>query len=181
MAPFATKAQLYTVLNDRTAVDRQLDELRRSNAVRVMQASCGLGGGGLGWLAAVTSAVTELVAAEAGSECTSCRLLTVRLPWPTRLQLPAGKDEFAIMLTQDYVAALRRSKAAVLHPPPSSSSSRDEEPGGGSAAAAAAAALGQPTAAARQAAQVGNQCRCIFIWCWLLRFAAQPAAALTPS
>lgn len=157
MAPFATKAQLYTVLNDRTAVDRQLDELRRSNAVRVMQASCGLAGGGLGWLAAVTSAVTELVAAEAGSECTSCRLLTVRLPWPTRLQLPAGKDEFAIMLTQDYVAALRRSKAAVLHPPPSSS--RDEEPGGGSAAAAAAG--GQPTAAAQQAAQVGNQCRCI--------------------
>ena len=39
MAPFATKAQLYTVLADRTAVDRQLDELRRSNAVRVMQVS----------------------------------------------------------------------------------------------------------------------------------------------
>ncbi len=37
VAPFATKAQLYTVLSDRTAVDRQLDELRRSNAVRVMQ------------------------------------------------------------------------------------------------------------------------------------------------
>ena len=37
VAPFATKAQLYTVLNDRTAVDRQLDELRRSNAVRVLQ------------------------------------------------------------------------------------------------------------------------------------------------
>lgn len=39
VAPFATKAQLYTVLADRTAVDRQLDELRRSNAVRVMQVS----------------------------------------------------------------------------------------------------------------------------------------------
>ncbi|PRW33736.1 serine threonine- kinase 19 isoform X1 [Chlorella sorokiniana] len=101
VAPFATKAQLYTVLADRTAVDRQLDELRRSNAVRVMQ-------------------------------------------------LPAGKDEYAIMLTQDYVAALRRSKAAVLHPP-ASGGSQDEEAG---SSAAAAAAGGRPTAAAQQAAQV---------------------------
>lgn len=61
VAPFATKAQLYTVLTDRTAVDRQLDELRRSNAVRL-------------------------------------------------LQLPTGRDEYAIMLTSDYEAALQRSR-----------------------------------------------------------------------
>ncbi|KAI7843185.1 hypothetical protein COHA_003168 [Chlorella ohadii] len=103
VAPFATKAQLYTVLSDRTAVDRQLDELRRSNAVRVMQ-------------------------------------------------LPAGKDEFAIMLTQDYVAALRRSKAAVLQPPASSSGSPGAGLGCSSTAAAGPGA--RPTAAAQQAAQV---------------------------
>lgn len=35
--PFATKCQLYTVLRDRTIADRQLDELRRRNAVRMLQ------------------------------------------------------------------------------------------------------------------------------------------------
>ena len=75
-------------------------------------------------------------------------------PAPPCLQLPVGKDEFAIMLTQDYVAALRRSKAAVLHPP-ASGGSQDEEAGGSSVAAAAG---GPPTAAAQQAAQVRGLC-----------------------
>ena len=37
VAPFATCAQLYSVLADRTAADRQLEELRRSNTVRLLQ------------------------------------------------------------------------------------------------------------------------------------------------
>jgi len=71
------------------------------------------------------------------------------------LQLPAGKDEFAIMLTQDYVAALRRSKAAALQPPASSSGSPGNDLGGSSAVAAGSG--GQSTAAAQQAAQVRSR------------------------
>lgn len=103
MAPFATKAQLYTLLADRTAVDRQLDELRRSNAVRV-------------------------------------------------LQLPTARDEYALMLTEDYVAALERCKAELLQRSAGGSSggkSNGGNPGTPDAAPAAAAA-----AAAARAAQV---------------------------
>ncbi|PSC67391.1 Serine threonine-kinase 19 [Micractinium conductrix] len=35
--PFATRAQLYSLLSDRTTADRQLEELRRRNAVRLLQ------------------------------------------------------------------------------------------------------------------------------------------------
>jgi serine/threonine-protein kinase 19 len=78
VAPFATRSQLYSVLADRTAVDRQLEELRRANAVRL-------------------------------------------------LQLPASRDEQAVMLTADYCAALRQCQEAEL-------------PQGGGAEAGAAAA-----------------------------------------
>lgn len=37
MLPFATRAQLYSLLSDRTTADRQLEELRRRNAVRLLQ------------------------------------------------------------------------------------------------------------------------------------------------
>lgn len=67
VTPFATRAQLYSLLSDRTATDRQLEELRRCNQVRL-------------------------------------------------LQLPIGGrgDDHAVMLTSDYIAALRRGKAQLL-------------------------------------------------------------------
>lgn len=62
--PFATRAQLYSVLADRTLADRQLEELRRSTGVRL-------------------------------------------------LQLPTSRDEHAVVLAEDYAAAVQRCKADV--------------------------------------------------------------------
>ncbi len=39
--PFATRSQLYSILSDRTTVDRQLEELRRANTVRLLQLPTG--------------------------------------------------------------------------------------------------------------------------------------------
>lgn len=35
--PFALKPQLYTLVKDRTTADRELDELRRTNQVRIIK------------------------------------------------------------------------------------------------------------------------------------------------
>lgn len=107
MAPFATKAQLYTLVADRTALDRQVDELRAANAVRL-------------------------------------------------LQLPCGTDEFAVMLTSDYCAALRNSQAQLL---------QQASGGGGGAGggADASAQPGQPAAPAAQAAQAAAAAA-VFDW-----------------
>lgn len=48
LPPLVLQSQLYSVLRDRTEVDRQLDDLRRRNVVRVFKLSSGgaPGGGG---------------------------------------------------------------------------------------------------------------------------------------
>ncbi len=67
--PFATRSQLYTLLSDRTEADRQVEELRRANRIRLIQLPAGGGRGG---------------------------------------------EEHALLLTEDYLAALRRCRAVLL-------------------------------------------------------------------
>jgi serine/threonine-protein kinase 19 len=64
VTPFASRSQLYSVLADRTLADRQLEELRRTAAIRL-------------------------------------------------LQLPASRDECAVVLAGDYAAAVQRCKAGL--------------------------------------------------------------------
>lgn len=92
--PFATKAQVYTVVKDRTAADRQVDQLRRDNQIRLLQ----------------------LPSSAAG-----------------------GPGDYALVLTADYEAALRRSKHEVQSRKRSSSSDGGGGDPGGTAGAAEAA------------------------------------------
>ena len=111
MPPFALKTQLYSILKDRTLVDRQLDELRR--------AACREGRGpgllrpGRGGRVGARVIICLRAPGQDKSPPASDPNVRLHLLLPRRLsnqlrlfQLPTGTDDFALMLAQDYADAL---------------------------------------------------------------------------
>lgn len=129
LPPILTKSQLYTVLTDRTAADRDLEGLRQKGRVRVFKlaiGACGmcvcvgvvwaLGGVGResGTACVLTGVASNLTGCRRSSfslsgapPCTASSILMLLPPLlPLSICLAAGADEYVLLLAQDYITLI---------------------------------------------------------------------------
>ena len=153
--PFALKTQLYNILSDRTAVDRQLDEMRWVLAGLIVHTEqC--------W--ARTAAAAGAAADGSPTHPKQCKAddhsPSVHPCHPGRLlnsvrvfQLPGGGNEVAIVPTAAYTAALRALPGAAPSPaPPAPAERRAGSSGSPSAAEVVAWFIGSVLPACCEAA-----------------------------